>query len=118
MARSGEVRIVCTDRNTHASREVALVIRAAPGDSAMRAGGPLTLVSERSPGRGRSVVTRRAEIRRSDGRPALWCLPCPTCGRDVQLREPRVLAIVDALLADTPTTNVTFDLSALPANLG
>lgn len=119
MTRSGEVRVICTDRGAHGSRELAAVIRAAPGDQAVMGGAapPLILIAER---KGRSgvgapgVTTRHASVYRGGAEP-VWRFQCPTCGRDFQRRESALTVIVDALLMRAP--GAVLDLSALPANI-
>jgi hypothetical protein len=146
---AGQVRVVCTDKGTHGSRELALLTLEEEGDEPEllaalidRGVDPkiarvvyeremhnrLSYVSEgfrrrdkgRHPGGDQAKRTDvRAVPDEDTGKMPRWRFRCPTCRRDVQMRNETALLVVEGLLsvpghADTPS----LDVSLLPANFG
>lgn len=130
---SDQVRVVCTDRGTHPSRELAVILLR--GNETREALGPVLGVGAaerldafdrvqaptvRRTRRGDVVPSAPAEVAQDNGGPLpglrapTWRLRCPTCGRDVQRSGDRMRRLVERLAdAGVPTV----DISALPANL-
>jgi hypothetical protein len=139
------VRIVCTDKGTHPSRELA-VLRSdpAPDDPRLLA----ELRQEHAPDQAEDIYLGemlgdllrhdRSGLRRRDhGVPTgglerrtdvrdhsqdffvpRWRFRCPTCRRDVQLRHDAAIVLVEKILAAYPETRLpAVDISLLPANL-
>jgi hypothetical protein len=129
---AGQVRIVCTDRGTHPSRELAVmrrlphwpeleeVMRAAPeigpANATMLVDWDRTGAIESRNGRrpdGVSAADVEA-LAPGEDTPPRWRLRCPTCRRDVPLRHQQMTRLVAGVLdSDTPSRPV--DVSYLPA---
>jgi hypothetical protein len=121
----GEVRIICTDRKTHPSRELAppLEIRDDPEwRKILHADGELTgeeaewlyqnertLYWTRRSKRGGEVEATKVEIGQTqpdhvdleigdpgDGQGFLWRFKCPTCHRDLPLRTNKLNRILES----------------------
>lgn len=105
------LRIVCTDRGAHPSREIAVVH--VDQDGSM---GPSNHGRYRG---GVAEWTDRVMTARTAGGVS-WRLPCPTCGRDVQLTGERMrklaAGLVDAHKPD-PGGVLILDVSHLPASM-
>lgn len=126
------VRVVCTDRDTHPSRELAVLRRRDEipeiQESVLRQFEEAGLgkeeaamlyeweqadsIGRRSSRRGGYV--RLATVAEFSERGPLWRFRCPTCRRDVPMRGDRLLRLLDGLLA---AGRVSVDLSYLGANL-
>lgn len=136
MSRAGWVRVVCTDKGTHPSRELALLLdrgtaydpewqTALFADPALTADEAAWLVEheqidatgERTAARGGVVRCGSVEDAASEDHDK-WRMKCPTCRRDVQLRDENMRRLVAGALASTDRPRVVVDLSLLPATLG
>lgn len=116
----GEVRFVCTDRQTHASREIGIVTRFSDEDEMVILPTDRAALMSSRQGAGGTVVTRHARTTEGRGEElsdVMWDMRCPTCRRHVQWKDDRMVAVVDALLQASDSPRVVVDLSALPANL-
>lgn len=113
-----QVRLICTDKGTHPTRELGVIHRNADNDE-------MTLlptdraqpVVERA-GRAGTVVNRAMTT--SEGRgielsDLLWSVRCPTCSLHVEWKDDRAVSVVDEILSGIAGARVTVDLSALPA---
>lgn len=131
------LRVVCTDRDTHPSRELATILRTSDDpeflDALLREDltadeaqwvhdNGLMVYVERSARRGGSVrptrvehgFTMDADPEQINGRGVLWRFQCPTCKRDVPMREHTLRRLVDGVIA---AGHVVVDISRLPATL-
>lgn len=124
----GQVRIVCTDRGTHASREIALLVHhgddrelldALQADPVL-AGEPaeqvyrhdrLSYYQTRQARRGGSVHGGAVDAEVDDLDHATWRFRCPTCPRNVPAQADRLLRLVERLLDERVST---VDLTHLP----
>jgi hypothetical protein len=110
-----DIRIICTDKRTHPSRELALfTIRDDPRWRQALADDPeftpaeaawlyendrITQVGERRRHGGGAVVSHDAESEPDPGARTRWRFTCPECGRDVPLRDETFRRLLDGVLA-------------------
>ena len=131
MTKDGDkLRVICTDRLTHPTRELAVIWH--HGDDielldALLAADDLTedeahavyeqdrmtYFEQRRSARGGTVAGQACTVT-DDGnaRGPLWTFDCPTCRRHVPLRDDRLRPLVESLLA---AGRVAFDISAMPS---
>jgi hypothetical protein len=127
-----QLRIICTDQGTHPSRELALIwhhgedpelLAGLLADDQLSEAEARTVynwdrtsyLAQRRAARGGYVHGGVVDVGdESDGRGPLWRFRCPTCRRDVQLRDDKMRRLVEGLLA---AGRVSVDISQLPASL-
>ena len=92
-------RIVCTDRGQHAEARIT------------------SFAVQQEPGEGRKVMLAETplwDVAAESGGPT-FRFRCRRCGRDTQLREKTLIAVIDALRqAGGDREHITVDVSVLP----
>lgn len=113
-----DIRLICTDKGTHPSREIGVLTRHSDDDDDVVA--PTDKLSWRSNAWRNGRASARVKDRLShEGKGVIfddvtWRLRCPTCRREIQWRLGRAIEIVDTLVDSGVSL---LDVSRLPATL-
>ncbi len=112
------VRFICTDKGTHPSREIGVLVRYSDDDETVIA--PTDKLAARSNTwrNGRASARVKAPLSH-EGKGIIfddvtWRFRCPTCRREIQWRLGRAIEAVDALIASGASL---LDISRLPARM-